>query len=68
MVLISNARGHRSVEMHLYVAKKYYTSDIRRVNSNTVNKRFISAITDELLSEVLVLLELIFIRYGSFEK
>jgi hypothetical protein len=32
-----------------------------------VHKRFNSIISDELLSEVLVLLELIFIRDGSFE-
>ena len=47
--------------------QKYHASDIQRVSSNTVNKRFISTITDELLSEALVLLELIFIRDGFFE-
>jgi hypothetical protein len=52
----------------LKCCKKYHASDIQRVNSNTGNKWFnISTITDELLSEVLVVLELIFIRDGSFE-
>ena len=51
----------------LTCCKKYHASDIQGVNSNTVNKRFNSTITDKLLSKVLVLLELIFIRDGAFE-
>ena len=47
--------------------QKNHASDTQRVNSNTVNKRFDSTITDDMLSKVLVLLELIFIRDGSFE-
>ena len=45
----------------LICCKKYHVSDIQRVNSNTVHKWFNSTITDELLSNVLVLLELIFL-------
>jgi hypothetical protein len=47
--------------------QKYLTLDIQKVNGNMVHKWFDSTITDELLSKVLVLLELIFIRDGSFE-
>ena len=46
---------------------KKRVSDIQRVNNNPVNNWFNSTITDELLCEVVVLLELIFIRDGSFE-
>lgn len=51
----------------LICCKKYNASDIQSINSNTVHKWFNSTITDELLSKVLVILELIFIRDGSFE-
>ena len=51
----------------LICCKKYNASDIQSINSNMVHKWFNSTITDELLSKVLVLLELIFIRDGSFE-
>ena len=51
----------------LNCCKQYHASDIQRVNSNTVYNWFRSTITDELLSKVLVLLELIFTRDGSFE-
>jgi hypothetical protein len=51
----------------LICSKKYLALDIERVNGNMVHKWFDSTITDELLSKVLVLLELIFIRDGSFE-
>jgi hypothetical protein len=46
---------------------KYNVSNIQSVNSNTVQNCFSRSITEELLSKVLVLLELIFIRDGSFE-
>ena len=51
----------------LICSQKYLALDIQRVNGNMVHKWFDSTITDELLSKVLVLLELIFIRDGSFE-
>ena len=51
----------------LICSQKYLALDIQRVNGNMVLKWFDSTITDELLSKVLVLLELIFIRDGSFE-
>ena len=51
----------------LISCKQYHASDIQRVNSYTAHNWFRSTITDELLSKVLVLLELIFTRDGSFE-
>ena len=46
---------------------KYHASMIQRVNSITVQNWFNRSITAELMSKVFVLLELIFIRDGSFE-
>ena len=51
----------------LICSQKYLALDIQRVNGNMVHKWFDSTITDELLSKLLVLLKLIFIRDGSFE-
>ena len=51
----------------LLCCNKYHVSMIQRVNSNTVQNWFNHTITAELMSKVLVLLELIFIRDGSFE-
>jgi len=51
----------------LICCKKYGVFKIQKVNSTTVQNWFNCTITEELLSKVLVLLELIFIRDGSFE-
>ena len=46
---------------------KYHASNIQSVNSNTIHNCFFRSIDEELLNKVLVLMELIFIRDGSFE-
>ena len=62
MVFISKAPVGRNA---LTFSEKYHALDIQRVH--TVHKWFNSTVTDELVSKVLVLLELFFIRDGSFK-
>ena len=51
----------------LTCCKRYGTFNIEGINRSTVRHWYESEVTEELLNIVLVLLELIFIRDGSFE-